>query len=196
MCIFTDKTTDIVIAAWAFQLVANGLFAAAPAWGFNITPAGHPHGFTMTLAAVSAFYVALASSKSAFAMALIRLSSGKVKALLYSITVVVWGYSIAVTVCSWLPICGLESKTTTKLPNSRCVPMDVVIWINMGNSMFMILTDLTFAYLPWNILSLVSISKQEKWGVGGSLSLVWLAAVVCIARQAFTELHAPCVITC
>lgn len=178
----TDETAPLVIAAWAFQLVANGLFAAAPAWGFNITSAGHPHAYNMTLAAVSAAYVAMASSKSAFAIALIRLSSGKVKALLYSITVIVWVYSIAVAVCSWLPICGLESQATANLPNSRCVSMAIVIWINMGNSMFMILTDLVFAYLPWKIVSMVSISRREQWSVAGSLSLVGLAACVCIVR--------------
>lgn len=185
-----NEITHLVITAWAFQLAANGLFAAAPVWGFNITPQdGHPHGFTMTLAGISAFYVALASSKSAFATALVRLSSGKIKALLYSVICVVWGYCIVLEVVSWLAICGQEqAQGFAKLPGSHCVKMETLISIHIGNSVCMIVTDLIFAYLPWRIVSKISISSREKRGVGASMSLVVLAVIICITRQVRTSI--------
>lgn len=52
----------------------------------------------------------------------------------------------------------------------------------MGNAVSTILIDATLAYLPWLVVSKIHFSKKERWGVGMSMSLTGIAALICITR--------------
>lgn len=175
-------TTLPVIATWAFQLTGNGLAAAAPLYGFNIV-AGSAHSWVFVFSAVSCFYVGMGLGKTAFATTLLRLSGGgsRTRVLLWSVVATVCAFQSAVTVVTWLRICGTAAADRASI-SGRCVPMDTVMWIHIGNAVVTVCADVILAYLPWKIITGVYLPRKEKWTVALSMSLVGLAGPVCLAR--------------
>lgn len=101
---------DLVIAAWAFQMVANALYAACPShFGFKVKD-GTSHGWTAYYLAVSFIYFAMALSKTAFATTLIRLSGGRTRTLLCT-------YHLE------LPTLSQEMMLSIQFPMSHMVPL-------------------------------------------------------------------------
>lgn len=168
-----------MIATWAFQLAGNGLAAAAPSYGFNIVT-GSPHGWVFVFSAVSCFYIAMGLGKTAFATTLLRLSGGGTRILLWSVVALVGAFQTAVTIVTWLNICGTAADMASI--SKRCVPMNTLLWIHIGNAIVTVCADATLAYLPWRIITNVYLPKREKWTVALSMSLVGLAGPVCLAR--------------
>lgn len=166
------------MAAWALQVCGNGLAAAGPLYGFNVRN-GTSHGYTFTFAAVTFFYISMASCKTAFAMTLIRVSSGKTTALLWFLTLVTWAFGLSGVIVTWLPICGQQTDSAL---GTACVAYTTLIWVHTGNAIATLCTDTTLAAVPWSIVQKVYIPSKEKWAVATSMSLVGLAAIICIAR--------------
>ncbi|KUI56130.1 hypothetical protein VP1G_03545 [Cytospora mali] len=171
----------LLIATWAFQLAGNGLAAAAPRYGFNILT-GSKHGWVFVFSAVSCFYIAMGLGKAAFATTLLRLSTGGTKILLCFVVAIVCAFQTAVTIVTWLNICGTASDMASI--SERCVPMNTLLWIHIGNAIVTVCADATLAYLPWRIITKVYLPKREKWTVALTMSLVGLAGPVCLARVA------------
>lgn len=90
-----------VIVAWACLLVANGLAAASPVYGFNVLD-GTAHGVTIQFSAVSLMDLAIALSKTAFATTLLRLTRARRdKTILWLTIVVVNFFNLAMVVVNW-----------------------------------------------------------------------------------------------
>lgn len=174
----SSRSTLLVIAAWVFQLCGNGVAAASPAYGYNVRD-GTAYGWTLAFVSLTFFYPAIALGKTAFAATLLRVSSGKITAVLWFIIVVACAFGIAITVTSWLTPCGRQIDNV--IP-AVCVSPDTLIWIHVGNAISTICTDAVLAYVPWRIVNKIYIPKNEKWAVATSMSLVGLSAVVCIVR--------------
>lgn len=168
-----------VIGTWAFQLAGNGLAAAAPVYGFNIVT-GSAHSWVFVFSAVSCFYIAMGLGKTAFATTLLRLSGGGTRVLLMIVVAIVCVFQTAVTIVTWLNICGTAADKASI--SERCVPMNTVLGIHIGNAVVTVCADITLAYLPWKIITNVYLPKKEKWTVALTMSLVGLAGPVCLAR--------------
>lgn len=145
--------------------------------GYNVL-SGSSHGWKLMMSAMSTCYIAGAFAKSAFIVTLLRLSSRRTKHFLSFLLVVTWVFAIAVAVISWLRICSVEEVGF----QSRCFNLSLLVWIHFGHAITTIVTDVTLAYVPWSILRGVSFQGHEKVGVGISMSLVGLAALLCITR--------------
>ncbi|ROW10146.1 hypothetical protein VMCG_01838 [Cytospora schulzeri] len=171
----------LLIATWAFQLAGNGLAAAAPLYGFNIVT-GSAHGWVFVFSAVSCFYIAMGLGKTAFATTLLRLSGGGTRVLLWFVVAIVCAFQTAVTIVTWLNICGTAAAEASI--SERCVPMNTLLGIHIGNAVVTVCSDMTLAFLPWKIITNVYLPKKEKWTVALTMSLVGLAGPVCLARVA------------
>lgn len=90
-----------MIVAWACLLVANGLAAASPVYGFNVLD-GTAHGVTIQFSAVCLMDLAIALSKTAFATTLLRLTRARRdKTILWLTIVVVNLFNLAMVVVNW-----------------------------------------------------------------------------------------------
>lgn len=167
------------MATWAFQLAGNGLAAAAPLYGFNIVT-GSAHSWVFVFSAVSCFYIAMGLGKTAFATTLLRLSGGGTRILLWFVVGIVCAFQTAVTIVTWLNICGTAAEKASI--SEQCVPMSTVLGIHIGNAVVTVCADVTLACLPWKIINNVYLPKKEKWTVALTMSLVGLAGPVCLAR--------------
>jgi len=122
----------------------------------------------------------MAFAKTAFAATMLRLSgTGRVTVTMWLLVLVVWAFSITLTVVTWLDIC--EERLEVSL-TSACVPTVAVIWIHTGNAIATIFQDVALACMPWYVLAKIYVPQKEKWGVACSMSLTGLAAVVCIVK--------------
>lgn len=139
----------------------------------------HPQGWTLTQVASTSLYLALPTAKTAFAMTLIRISSGKIKAILYITLAAMWAYSIVLTIVTWLNICG---QSMVEFSEGHCVPANTLYWIHISKCIFAIFEDALFTALPWTIVAKVSVPAKERWAVGSSMSLVGFAGVIAIVR--------------
>lgn len=166
-----------VIGAWLLQVLGNGFHLASPMYGFRMQD-GTAHGWTLNSCGSSCLYLAIALVQSAFSAALIRLSTGRIKVLLYAIVATMWAFASTLAVISWLRICGKDQTAAF----SACVSMTTVIWIHSGNTIFETVIHLILAYLPWILLRKVSLPQREKLAVGCLMSLVGLASGLSIAR--------------
>lgn len=121
-----------MIAAWAVQLVYNGLHAAAPAYGFNIINST-PHGWVIGMTGSTALYLSIALSKTAFATTLLRLSSGGLKVVLCVVVAVNWFFAVALATLAWLQIC--EQKFEIGISAGACVSLNTYIVSELAHSM-------------------------------------------------------------
>lgn len=169
----------IVTTAWAFQLIGNGLSAAAPAWGFNIHNSA-AHGWTLVFGSLTCWHLSMALAKTAFAATMLRLSTGRIQVAIWMLVLVVWAFSTTLGIVTWLDIC--EQRVDVSLNPTTCVPFVTIIWIHTGNAIATVVIDTALACVPWQILSRVYVPRKEKWAVAGSMSLTGFAAVVCVAR--------------
>lgn len=176
--LFHHPLINKVIAAWGFQLIGNGLSAAAPSWGFNIHNSA-AHGWTLIFGSLTFWYLSMALAKTAFAATMLRLASGRVKVVMWLLVLVVWAFATTLTIVTWLDIC--EQRVDASL-SSTCAPLVTIIWIHTGNAIATVVVDVALASMPWQVLSKVYVPKKEKWGVACSMSLTGFAAVVCIVR--------------
>lgn len=157
----------------------NGLAAATPAYGFKVVD-GTRLGWVLHFSSCSCLYAATGLAKVAFATTMLRLSSGRIKVVLWSMIVLVGVFSAASVVVTWIDICDIEPGVPS-FPQ-RCLPLATVLWIHFPNAIITVFADFILAYLPWKVVSQVYLPRTEKWAVTGSMSLVGLAGIVCLAR--------------
>lgn len=150
--------------------------------GFNIIT-GTPHGWRLVFTSITCFYIGGAFAKTAFGVTLLRLSSGRTKVLLGGIIVITWAFALTLGIVTWIPICDTKSEEVGL--NGRCVQIGTLLWIHIGSTICTIFADVVLSYLPWRILRSIHIPSGEKWGVGTSMSLVGLSALICIVRLGF-----------
>ncbi|KAJ4391652.1 hypothetical protein N0V93_005271 [Gnomoniopsis smithogilvyi] len=172
----------LLVAAWICLLIGNGSNAAAPSYGFNIIT-GTPHGWRLVFTSITCFYIGGAFAKTAFGVTLLRLSSGRTKILLGAIIVITWAFAITLGIVTWIPICDTKSEEVGL--KGQCVQIGTLLWIHIGSTICTIFADVVLSYLPWRILRSIHIPSGEKWGVGSSMSLVGLSALICIVRLGF-----------
>lgn len=79
----------------------------------------------------------------------------------------------------WLQPCERPVGISTGV---TCLPVVTLIWMHTSAAAFHVVVDLVLAYLRWRIVKRVYIPKREKWGAATSMSLVGLAAVICVVR--------------
>lgn len=170
-----------VLAAWALQLLGNGLSASAPTYGYNVySAATAPRGWALVYGSLSAWYIASALAKTAFATTLLRLTAGgAVKLVLWLVLAVAWAFAAAVAATAWLDLCDERVAVSIK---ATCVTRTTYLWIHVGNSVSTVGIDLLLAYLPWRIVSMVHLPNKEKWAVSLSMSLTGLSGVLCVVR--------------
>lgn len=169
--------------AWALQLIANGLAGSAPAYGFNIV-SGTQRGQNLQFAASTVLYLALAASKSAFMVTLLRLATTRSLRIMLSVLLV--AFSVASTVMgivTWLDLCEAPHDMI-RAASGVCVGFNVLRWVHTGYAIFIVVIDIFLACVPWSVISNVYLPKQEKFGVGVSMSAVGLAGIACVARVA------------
>lgn len=166
--------------AWALQLIANGLAGSAPAYGFNIVN-GTQRGQDLQFGASTVLYLALAASKSAFMITLLRLATTRsLRVMLWALLVTFSAASTVMGIITWLDIC--EAPHDMIPVSGVCVSFNVLRWVHTGYAIFIVVLDIFLACIPWSVISNVFLPKQEKLGVGVSMSLVGLAGLACIAR--------------
>lgn len=103
--------------------------------------------------------------------------------LLGGIIVITWAFAITLGIVTWIPICDTKSEEVGL--NGHCVQIGTLLWIHIGSTICTIFADIVLSYLPWRILRSIHIPSGEKWGVGSSMSLVGLSALICIVRLGF-----------
>lgn len=103
--------------------------------------------------------------------------------LLGAIIVLTWAFAITLGIVTWIPICDTKSQEVGL--NGRCVQIGSLLWIHIGSTICTIFADVVLSYLPWRILRSIHIPSGEKLGVGTSMSLVGLSALICIVRLVF-----------
>lgn len=170
-----------VIGALASLLMGNGLAAAAPTvYGYNALD-GLGRGAEVHCASVTFMYLAIALSKTAFSTTLLRLTSGWTKAVVWFILFLVWIFSLALMILTWLEVCNAHFKYST-LP-TKCVSAATAIWVQAGNAACMLAADVALAAMPWFITRKVEyVPDKESWAVATCMSLVGLSGLVGIGK--------------
>ncbi|KAH8910231.1 hypothetical protein BR93DRAFT_468006 [Coniochaeta sp. PMI_546] len=164
-----------LIAAWLSLLISVAIQTAGVSHGLGMhyvamTEEQKSYVALLSISAGFGSILATAWSKIAFAMSLLRISTGRVRLVVWLIIIstnIVFG---ANGLIQWIQ-CWPVAKAWDWYLEGSCWPSAIVQDINTAVAAFSGTMDITLAILPWKIVWLVAINKKEKIGALLAMSM-------------------------
>ncbi|KAK4210251.1 hypothetical protein QBC37DRAFT_448614 [Rhypophila decipiens] len=190
----------VLIAAWLSLVVSNAFVSVSITLGF-----GRPlsefnfknleiYLLICNLAGTFSILSAL-WSKTSFAITVLRISSGKMKWLVWFIIITVnlsLGVAVAFTWCQCTPFV----KTWQPRVPGECWPKYIQIRFNIFTAIYSGAMDIVLAFVPWKLIWTLTMNKKEKCGVliamsmgifAGVTSIIKITQLPSISNSGFTE---------
>ncbi|OIW34074.1 hypothetical protein CONLIGDRAFT_711873 [Coniochaeta ligniaria NRRL 30616] len=175
-----------LVAAWLSLVVSITLQTVGVSHGLgkHYIAMTEEQKSAVTIYSISAGFgsiLATAWSKIAFAMSLLRISTGRVRTVVWIIIVSTSAVFVANGMIQWFQ-CWPVSKAWDWNLEGSCWTSLIVQDINTFVAAFSGAMDITLAILPWKIVWTVAINKKEKIGALLAMSMGVFAGVMAILK--------------